>query len=703
MRRVHGFGELVYDYVFTERSRTIMFQGCSGGGTVSNALAVAATEGAQSVAHLFGGSDLTGALARDELQSFGVNVDCVQLQPGKATKTIFQIVSDILLSQYARHRFTGTCPACGLKAATSKLPTFGARLATPEFGKGDVYLCDRLNKKTVATARAARDAGAVAFLDLGRPEYFRYVPAAAVISGLRSFDIVQAPSNVVSSIASRAHIGGGAELARLGPTAVLIETAGPEGLYVHPGRGTINLETAHVPPPHVDVVRDPAGAGDALFGKVAALLCIKSSLSANGIWRRAERSYRQAMLELPPVLLSLGGRGHLGPIELGRAELSGYIGKPVSELKADMASREACPICMRKIGHEKSAASKHRTQKISVGTLNLKHLPRNMLFVAEKKNAIEVCRELLQTTKSGVVVGSGGSYPVAEFIASTLRFFAKCNAHALRPFDFVRQPFECDVAIVVSYSGSSPDVQKVVNAAHDSGVRRVLVLTGNPRPALEPHLKMRRGDGILSYASSSSDLNGFKRERGFLSMAGTIAPCALWTVAAQGVDALMRLSAPSDSRAMMIEDLVAMLKDHSDRFALPVIGGGWSWPAMLDMESKFTEANLGLVHLHEAKDLSHGRFMTVLEPSRKGEPLVSFSVPSDSAEPAQRYEMALSKVLSKNRKHFPFVATQTACAGALELLISVQILVQRLGRARGVDVSKPKRIPKDGLSLYRWV
>ena len=40
--------------------------------------------------------------------------------------------------------------------------------------------------------------------------------------------------------------------------------------------------------------------------------------------------------------------------------------------------------------------------------------------------------------------------------------------------------------------------------------------------------------------------------------------------------------------------------------------------------------------------------------------------------------------------------------GGLELLISTQHLMHRLGKLIGRDISRPKNIPKDGLELYHW-
>ena len=52
--------------------------------------------------------------------------------------------------------------------------------------------------------------------------------------------------------------------------------------------------------------------------------------------------------------------------------------------------------------------------------------------------------------------------------------------------------------------------------------------------------------------------------------------------------------------------------------SIDVFGGGDSWPAVLDLESKMIEGDLGRATLLEVKDFSHGRFLHTLSPIQRG-------------------------------------------------------------------------------------
>ena len=120
---------------------------------------------------------------------------------------------------------------------------------------------------------------------------------------------------------------------------------------------------------------------------------------------------------------------------------------------------------------------------------------------------------------------------------------------------------------------------------------------------------------------------------------------------------------------------------------------------MLDLEGKMTETGLANVVLHETRDFSHGRFMSVLE--RRGstnhdDPVVLFS----AADP-DPYEDKLRSVIPQERL-VEIGTTQDNGIGALELLVLSQYISVRVGEELGQDISKPRGIPKEGLELYRW-
>jgi hypothetical protein len=121
---------------------------------------------------------------------------------------------------------------------------------------------------------------------------------------------------------------------------------------------------------------------------------------------------------------------------------------------------------------------------------------------------------------------------------------------------------------------------------------------------------------------------------------------------------------------------------------------------MLDLESKLTEAAIGVAHLHESKDFSHGRFMLAMRGDRAAAPKIMMLV--GEKDP---YERLLVRTL-KGLGDVAMLTTQTdGPVGALELLIEVQMLVYEIAAAidPAMDISKPgSKIPRQGLKLYKW-
>ena len=202
----------------------------------------------------------------------------------------------------------------------------------------------------------------------------------------------------------------------------------------------------------------------------------------------------------------------------------------------------------------------------------------------------------------------------------------------------------------------------------------------------------------ISYSKAKT-----KRERGFLSIAGTLLPCFLFLSAAMEQEvnrmdlySLIEEKKKKDYSGQLIT-IVAHLKTEK---CLEIYGGGFSWSAMLDMESKLIEGNVCAVQVHEYKDFSHGRFMFSL---KNGNPKIIFQVESSP------YIDKLIEVLSSSNETVPLLVIKSKnknLIGSIELLIEVQYLIRKLTAIlysnQNIDITKPKAIPSKGLELYHY-
>ena len=257
--------------------------------------------------------------------------------------------------------------------------------------------------------------------------------------------------------------------------------------------------------------------------------------------------------------------------------------------------------------------------------------------------------------------------------------------------DYLRTAGPTDAVIMVSYSGANADTAAVLTHARDLNVGRIALVTASVRPPLANLLG--RSDLVISHGNPRG---AGSPERGFVSIAATVAPCALFAAAIAGAGELAHLHRQLPD---VLEGDMALgsrlAQAMRDELALAVIGGGWAWPAMLDIESKWAEADLGGVAIHELKDFSHGRFLSVLGPQAAQVPLIL------STGQQSEYEQLLLGVLD-GLSPVELRTQREGPVGAFELILRSQFVAQRVADSLGRDLSRPELIPEDGLRLYRW-
>lgn len=690
LRLTLGLGDLFVDHLFIrEGLGGLRYAGSRGGGTASNVVANVAHSGAPAAFVGVAGDDVWGQRARDELTMLGASTGGVQLLPRRLTRAIFHIVTASRDQRQGgvSHVFRISCAICGRTQPSTRLArATQSHLERVGTMRASCVVVDTLARDRVAAAADLRSRGSFAILDVGRLAYLRRVPVTSLVHPLRAFDVLFAPADVVRSLATRLDVSE-KHLAELGPQLAVVASDGDRGLTLVPaGR----LVSRHLPPPQNVAVRDSTGAGDALIGSLAEQLS-RSPQRAPSI-RHFESMLRRGLATLPAVLAEIGARGHL-PKPPGPDPLEQFVGKSAEAITAATSDMSSCPFCLTRAEGVLAPPVRRRSPPGARGNLAL--LERRAFFAAERAAPVARCRAFIDGARGSVfVVGTGGSYPVAVFISDLLNAESGVFAQPIRPLDFVRLAKPADHLVAVSYSGRTADCGDAIKVAHRVGVPHVALVTAALRPRLGTLLR-RDSDELISYGG-----RGQRLERGFVSIAGTVAPCAVWTAAAEGRGQFASLARSLRLRADESDALIeAVAEVAADGGGLLVLGGGRAWPAMWDVESKFVEANLGPAVLHESKDFSHGRFMSVL--SRDATPPKAALLLT--VGPPLEYEQALAEALATRLDVHVLSSQHVGTLGALELVIRVQEIVQRIGQRMRRDISRPSHVPSAGLRLYRWV
>lgn len=334
-----------------------------------------------------------------------------------------------------------------------------------------------------------------------------------------------------------------------------------------------------------------------------------------------------------------------------------------------------------------------RESQASQSAERVADLRARVVASVSKAGVLAGCRAVLSSLGISYVIGTGGSFSAAYFAAQAINRYGSLFAIPVYPYEYIRTARPTDSVLLISHSGSTSDISAAALHAKTLGVNRVILLTGgaaNPDAArtLDPHR-----DVLISYGSEHDPA-----ERGFVSIFGTVAPCALWAATVTGDENFAELLDYwpwIESEASSVGDQLAESLSKDD--PLPVLSGGYAMPAMIDLESKFTETNLGVVMRHEVKDFSHGRFMSVLCSNRDGTPSLIIAVHRLSA-----YERRLSRVLESRGQAFRYTSHFDGILGAFELMVAVQFITERIGASKGIDISKPGDIREQGLDLYKY-
>ena len=555
---------------------------------------------------------------------------------------------------------------------------------------------DGLDKTRFRLAEELRTRGWAISVDLGRSTGLHRMRGTKFLHRLKSVDFLFVHHSVETELYQVLSVSGLDEASeKLGAQCIVV-MRGERGLSFatkFDGKSAVRDQGAA----HSENVVDTAGAGDALIGSFLTEVVrnsdpsqIQSPTDAATTAEFLARGQKWASSKCAFV----GARGHIAGAEgkswsWDRARKVLTEAKSVDDLALTNLSRSMCISC--------DSILVEQVQQ-SVSTFQLRHnvlrLPAlvEMAWGSRHFSPWPLLRDL---KGPGYIVGTGGSFAAASYVGLLLQSAGRGVMQPIRPFDYVRTAVATPLVVVLSHSGQTADIEQAVQKAKQLSVGRIVLVAGVPNPPLGQSLDPQR-DTILLAGSA-------EQERGFLSIAGVALPAFLAWASFQtqtwaddgGFKIFNRLYSEAENRALRAAtdaDHKARGTDWIDR-RMVALGGGFSWPAVLDFESKIVEGTLGHVEVSEMKDYSHGRFMSSIE---RGCTAVIFGLPDDLA-----YREFLLERLKRKNVIVDISSSRPGPEGGLELLLTVLHLVRFISERKGIDAAKPE-VPKVGLELYRY-
>ncbi len=667
-------GRAVVDHEFRADADGVKYAGSRGGGTAANvALAVAA---AGLRAEFVGpvGRDWRGELAVRSLESYGVICDVLRREGRTASFSLVPIGRKARQGSLVGRNYA-TVAACGWCGRNSR--RWLARGSLQELQARDdsrwVFF-DSVAGSLGRSVEALGASGQRVALDLSRASLLRFTPSRDLASAVRSAAFVFASQPAAATILRRT----GVELDQLCGGLVIV-SGGPRGLTWWE-KGALG---GHIPAPNVAVL-DQVGAGDVLVGRTLAALCDANPQETAG-------TLRDVVTGLGDVLGTRGARGWIAPVGSGILP-AGYpldlVGRAVPK-----SVDGTCPVCGRPEDEDKKfiSASPGRQPGAAV---HVSQLRDRALRVLESGAVLQAMRSIgAAENGSAVFIGSGGSFPVADFLSRVYRESTGRLSATLTPHDFWTMPATAELLVLVTHSGRTRDMARALQAYRSVAPEgQVAVITGSARPTVFGEAGPTPADLIVSIPIATSHA---RLERGFVAIASSVLPCVVATAASRGRElATSSVLEAEDRRAAIASAATRLAERARSAGALHVIHSPWATPAALDLEAKLVESGTGCATLHESKNFSHGRFVSAL--TTESAPILALFVRPDE------YEAMLLRRLEKETSAEVLVFGEEGSAGGLAALYAVQLLSERFAASLDRDISRPVEIPSLGLDLYRW-
>lgn len=600
------------------------------------------------------GNDWAGDFIIQELNELGIDtVNVTRLN--KQTKR-FNIVVN---GEQTKSQLE--CPQCKqtIWYSDSKLPK-----SMPKdyrlISKG-IVIIDSLKKNILELAKSFCKEGWFLAVDIGYINHLRYMSKENIRSLICGrFGIIQMTSRVYKFLLNKFSCSTEQELFEVLNCRYLNITDGENGSKFVYKNADNAIEVKSKNAVYTQVI-DPTGAGDAYFSMLLQQLNSEGYFSLG-----VEAALEKAGLYAANRVAVTGAHGIYKKIELPQGD---------------------CKVC-GSIRKEKTVIKSSR-QKIATNTNHL--LDRTLR--ALESNAAQKLREVLNNIEGQILmVGTGGSFAAAEFAAKCVtQYHPNALAQACHPRDIViRGLSKIDMVFLFSYSGKTKDIQSIYSFCQKEGVQ-VYIITKYENSG---NIALYDQETLISYSSSKSST----KERGFISMAGTLIPMCIFGEIYY-----------SNSNNSFIEFLKECFERRRNEFLneryffnLPdrkmivdIFSGVDTSCAAIDLESKFIESGLARVVIHEKKDFSHGRF-NILE--KYTPDLIVFL---DNIRGA--YSDKLLRYLEKRENLYicHLVTTQGNIWGDLDLVIAAEFFSKYLSKVLDYDMAKPD-YPEDAMALYRY-
>ena len=529
-------------------------------------------------------------------------------------------------------------------------------------------------------------------LDLGHIAAFRYVLVPDLKEMLtRKYYMVNLNVKVANYLVKRFGYTDYKELKQIFLTDILIITKGKEEIEIIGKDYDYILKNNNINYNE----KDPTGAGDLLFSHYIVANIIKNNKRKNGenIAKNKEDNVIFTKQELEEIYDNANREIYNLVSKLG-ARISVEVKKPNEEfLKIE-----------NNIDGEEKNSKERNIHKLKNAIDKLEERVESALLnYNEKAEAgLELLKDLESNKKQKYIcIGSGGSSIPSEYTKTIINNTFGVDIQTMFPKEYLETNTEKYMdylnIICFSYSGSSPEIVQLLNGKYN----RAYIVTKANEDDLKISLKESNVDiskiRIISYNNQST------KERGFLSIEGIIVPALIMhmLVEKKKKEDILELFKKQFEKQKekvenyFIENNEALKKAFKKNDIIDIYYDNYTKPIMCDLESKIVETGIFRCAIHEKKNFSHGRFITLEKyPS---DVQIYLKLKKDT-----KYDDELLKYLKIYSKNLIILEPdEENNNGILELLIYSQLFIYEISKLLKKDLSNPD-YSEDSMKIYRY-
>ena len=684
--KIIGIGDLVLDVYMNEKEIIGITSGMSFSNVIYNITRLLKEDKNiefESIIYGVCGNDIAGNIILKEAEESGIQTKYITIKDKKDTRKFYIYLDE-------NSNFLASKKKNYITKKESWYSTSMVKKDIPEelLSKENIYVLGSVSKNFRDIMDKIEEVEGKVCLDLGQTASFRYISLSKLKEMLaRKYYIVNLNERVAKYLLTRFGYNEYKELKQIFLTDMLIITKGKEEIEIFVKDINYVLKNENIN----YTEKDPSGAEDLLFSHYIVVNILrendmktKKDIKEESQYftkQELEQIYNNANKEIYNLVSKLGAR------------IGVDIKKPTEEfVKIENTEEESKEVKEKNIHKLKNAIEK--LEEIVESAL---------LNYNEKAEAgLELLKDLESNKKQKYIcIGSGGSSIPSEYTKTIINNTFGVDIQTMFPKEYLETNTEKYMEhlnlICFSYSGSSPEIVQLLNGKYN----KAYIVTKANEEDLKISLKESNVDiskiRIISYNNQST------KERGFLSIEGIIVPSLIIHMLIKNIKKEEMLKVFKEQLEKQREKVGKYFKENNEQLKkafkknniIDIYYDNYTKPIMCDLESKIVETGIFRCTIHEKKNFSHGRFITLEKyPS---DVQIYLKLKKDT-----KYDNELLKYLSIYSKNLIILEPdEENNNGILELLIYSQLFIYEISKLLKKDLSNPD-YSEDSMKIYRY-